>query len=402
MVTEAKNQIKRRTFMQATAGVSAAALAHAQKARAAHHEKIRLAILGCGGRGNWIAKLFNDHGGYEITAVADYFPERAKKCGDNFGVPANRQFGTLSGYKRAIELADVDAVAIITPPYFHPEQATLAVEADKHVYLAKPIAVDVPGVMTVEKTAETAKAKKLGFLIDFQTRANEAYIEAINRIQNGAIGEYTFGEAAYHANRLGVQEPNDGTPEGRLRNWVFDIPLSGDILVEQNIHSLDVMSWIMKTPPKSVSGLCGRKSRTDVGNCNDHFALLYQYPNDVGYTFTSKQYKDGTQDRGITCDIFGANGKATTKYAGDVIVYGKDFYRGKSANLYASGAINNIAEFHRQVTESDLNYDTVPESVRSHVTAIMGRIAAYEKRAVTWDQALKSSAMDADLKGLKA
>ena len=125
------------------------------------NEKIGLGLVGCGGRGVWIAKLFLKHGGYEISAVADYFEDRAAAAGDALGVPASRRFSGLSGYKRLLE-AGVDAVAIETPPYFHPEQAAAAVDAGAHVYLAKPVAVDVPGCHSIGKSGKKADGEKAG------------------------------------------------------------------------------------------------------------------------------------------------------------------------------------------------------------------------------------------------
>ena len=123
-------------------------------------------------------------------------------------------------------------------------------------------------IATTSASGSEATKKKLCFLVDFQTRANEFYVEAVKRIHSGAIGDMVFGESAYHTGRLGIKaEP--GTPESRLKNWVFDKALSGDIITEQNIHTLDVMSWIMNAPPLHVTGTGGRKVRTDVGNLQD-------------------------------------------------------------------------------------------------------------------------------------
>ncbi len=213
--------------------------------------------------------------------MADYFQDKVDAIGNKLNVPASRRFTTLSGYKKLLECTEVDAVVIQSPPYFHPEQAQAAVDAGKHVYLAKPIAVDVPGCQTIEASGKAATAKKRCFQVDFQTRANAHYVEAIRRVHEGAIGEYVFGEAITHTSQLGTQaEP--GTPGARLRNWVFDKALSGDIITEQQIHTLDVMSWVMNTTPLCATGTGGRKVRTHVGDCWDYFTVLFEYPNQVG------------------------------------------------------------------------------------------------------------------------
>ena len=156
-----------------------------------------MALFGCGGRGSWIADLFAKDGGYQFVATADYFPDRAAKVAQRVGVPAERAFSGLSAYKRALD-AKPDAVAIITPPYFHPEQAAAGVDAGCNVYSAKPIAVDVPGCLTIAETGQKAAASKRVMLVDFQTRANEFYREAVRRVHAGDIGPLVSGEAVYY------------------------------------------------------------------------------------------------------------------------------------------------------------------------------------------------------------
>ncbi len=162
------------------------------------NSRISLGLVGCGGRGTWIAELFRKHGGYEVTAAADYFKERVDAFGAAGGVPEARRFSGLSGYKRLLD-AGVDAVAIETPPYFHPQQAAAAVDAGVHVYLAKPVAVDVPGSLGIAESAAAAERKKKAFLVDFQTRTNPYFIEAVRRVHDGELGDIVFGEATYHA-----------------------------------------------------------------------------------------------------------------------------------------------------------------------------------------------------------
>lgn len=151
------------------------------------NSKINLGLIGCGGRGKWIGDLFLKHGGYNVTAVTDYFADRVNEAGDKFNVPASGRFTGLNGYRKLLE-QPLDAVVIETPPYFHPRQAADAVDAGKHVYLAQPIAVDVPGCRSVGDSGRRAADKRLCFLVDFQTRAWPAYQEAVRRVQDGMIG----------------------------------------------------------------------------------------------------------------------------------------------------------------------------------------------------------------------
>jgi myo-inositol 2-dehydrogenase/D-chiro-inositol 1-dehydrogenase len=367
--------------------------------------KVDLGIVGCGGRGSWIADLFQKHGGYNVVAAADYFPDRIEAFGERLGVPLARRFTGLSGYRRLLE-QKLDAVAIMSPPYFHPIQAADAVAAGKHVYLAKPIAVDVPGSMTVQESAAKATADRLCFLVDFQTRANELFIEALRRVHDGAIGRFAFGEATYHAEDPFVaqaQQARSDGPENRLRAWGLSRELSGDIITEQNIHTLDVASWVMGRPPLSAYGTGGRKFR-DVGTCWDTFSVVFQYADNVGITFSSRQFNgQGTRPEGIRNRMFGSEGVLETEYGGQVLIRGKQFYRGgQTSTIYQQGAVRNIAGFYDTIQQGDYNNATVGESVRSNLVTILGRTAAYQGRLVTWDDVLRSDErLVADLKGLK-
>ncbi len=392
-----KQEINRRNFL-AGAGATAAmafTIASPQIAKTyAANEKISLGLIGCGGRGSWIANIFKDDGNYQIVSAADYFQDRVDGVGNAHNVPAANRYTGLSCYKKMMEQKDVDAVAIISPPYFHPEQAAAAVEAGKHVYLAKPIAVDVPGSKSVEASSAKATTKKLAFLVDFQTRVDQYYVEAIKRVHAGALGALAFGESSYHSGRLGAQA-KPGTKEARLRNWVFDKVLSGDIITEQNIHTLDVMSWIMNSEPVSAVGTGGRKVRTDVGDCWDHFALTYEYANNVGITFSSRQFKGhGTQPGGIRNRMFGSKGTLETKYGGLTRILGtrENYYKGGSSpKIYLNGAVINIADFHKNVTEGDYSNATVAPSVRSNLVTILGRMAAYQGRKITWAELMRTN-----------
>ena len=162
------------------------------------NEKVDIGFIGCGGRGTWIAELFHKHGGYNIVAAADYFQDRLDDFGGKLNVKAEARYAGLAGYQRMLQ-QKLDAVVVESPPYFHPEHAAAGVAAGKHVYVAKPIAVDVPGCKTMEESGKKATSSGLCFLVDFQTRADQFYIEAIRRVHAGAIGKFAFGESTYHA-----------------------------------------------------------------------------------------------------------------------------------------------------------------------------------------------------------
>jgi myo-inositol 2-dehydrogenase / D-chiro-inositol 1-dehydrogenase len=368
------------------------------------NSKIALGLLGCGGRGTWIADLFEQHGGYRIVAAVDYFPDKVNPFGEKFNVPPERRYSGLLGYRRMLE-GKVDAVAIESPPYFHPEQAAAAVEAGAHVYLAKPVAVDVPGCRSIEESSGKASAKNRCFLVDFQTRTDPFYQEAIQRVHNGDIGPILCGEAAYWAGSPFVRQVEQlridpADPERRLRAWGVDRALSGDIITEQNIHSLDVATWIMDGHPLRASGTGGLKSRRE-GSCWDHFSVIFTFPENVIVTFASKQFGEGYDD--IICRIYGAKGVIDTHYAGNVAIWGKVPYQGgKSEGLYKDGAVRNIATFYENVTESRFDNPTTAPSLRSNLATILGRTAAYQQAEVTWEQLMKSEErLDPQLQGLK-
>jgi len=373
----------------------------------AANSKVTVGVIGCGGRGTWIGKLFKAHGGYDVVACADYFQDRVDNFGNQVGVAAKNRITGLKGYRKMIEL--VDAVAVESPPYFHPEQAAAAVDAGKHTYVAKPIAVDVPGCHSIGDSGKKASKKNLCFLVDFQTRADQFYMEALKRTRDGALGEMVFGEAIYHAGdpfkpMYDAWRSDPDGAENRLRSWGLDRVLSGDIITEQNIHTLDVMSWIMGQEPVSATGTGGRTFRP-VGTCYDHFALVFQYPNNVGITFSSRQSEGhGTQPDGIRNRMFGTEGVLETQYGGQVIVRGKHFYRGgKSPAIYKDGAVANIAQFHKDIVAGNCENPTVEPSVRSNLVTVLGRTAAYTGEKVMWKDLVRSKEkLDANLKGLKA
>jgi predicted dehydrogenase len=379
------------------------------------NSKIALGLIGCGGRGTWIAGLFAKHGGYNIAAVADYFEDKADAAGEKLGVPAARRFTGLSAYRRLLE-SKVDAVAIESPPYFHPEHAAAAVAAGKHVYLAKPVAVDVPGCHSVAESAKNATSRKLAFLVDFQTRATPAYQEVVKRVHDGQIGEIKSAEAAYEcdlyfAEMDAAYRKSKRDAAARLRAWAVDRVLSGDIITEQNIHALDVATWFLDAEPIKAIGMGGR-ARDFAGNCWDHFAVLYTFPGKPGagskesgeivLTFNSKQFGAAYND--IICRVYGTTGSADTHYGGKIFMRGaEEVFNAETNNIYADGAVNNIAAFHKSITAGDCANSTVAPSVRSNLTTILGRTAAYKQKQVTWAEMIKSNEkFEFETRGLKS
>ncbi len=369
------------------------------------NSKINIGIIGCGGRGQWVADFIAKDGRYNIVAVTDYFQDRVDTAGGKHNVPAKQRFTGLSGYKRLLE-QKLDAVAIETPPYFHPEQAAAAVAAGKHVYCAKPLAVDVPGCQSIAESGKKAAAKRLAFLVDFQTRAHPDYQEVVKRVHNGAIGKLVSVFSEYQTNLM-FQGADDSVrkdptnPEVRLRAWGVDRVLSGDVITEQNIHTLDVATWFVNADPVKAYGTGGR-ARPFVGSCWDHYAVLFFFPDGLVVNFSAKQVGFGYDD--IMCRAHGMNGTAETHYSGKVWLRNREeVFNGDTRNLYADGVVRNVATFYENITKGDFANATVAPSVRSNLTTILGRTAAYKHGEVTWAEMMKANEKwEADLKGLRA
>ena len=369
------------------------------------NSKVNLGVIGCGGRGSWIADLFAKNGNYNIVALADYFQDKVDAAGGKLGVPETKRFTGLSGYEKLLE-QNLDAVAIESPPYFHPEQAAAAVDAGKHVYLAKPVSVDVPGCQSVSSSGRKATEKKLAFRVDFQTRAMPAYQEVALRIQKGEIGKLVTVYAEYQTNLMfedqdALLRKDPHNPEVRLRSWGIDRVLSGDVITEQNIHSLDVATWLVNADPIKAYGTGGR-SRPFLGDCWDHFSVLLFFPDNVVVSFTSKQVGFGFDD--IMVRAHGTTGTAETNYGGKCWLHSRDdIFNGATDNIYQVGVEHNIASFYQEIIKGDFSNPTVAPSVRSNLTTILGRTAAYRGTEVTWTEMLKANERwECDLKGLRS
>jgi predicted dehydrogenase len=397
--------VSRRGFVAGVAALGAVVVKPEMVRATTANSKITLGLIGCGGRGNWIANLFNQHGGYQFVGAADYFADKAEATAARLKIPAAKAFTGLSAYKRLLDQKP-DAIVIESPPYFHPEQALAGVEAGSHVYCAKPVAIDVPGCLTIAEVGRKGTEKKRVVLVDFQTRANDFYREAVRRVHAGDIGPVASGEAVYYCGHTwsGPEafEKDPTNPELRLRAWGLDRVLSGDVITEQNIHALDVATWFLDANPLKAFGTCGKGGRGDRGTCNDHFGVVFSFPNNVMLSFASKQYGTGYDD--IGCRVFGPKGTADTHYFGVVMIRGEKSYKGgKLGNLYTEGAVRNIADFHAAVLKGDCANPTVAPSVRSNLTTILGRTAAYRKAEVTWDEMMRTAEkLDFPLAGLKS
>lgn len=400
-MTRSTPQIPRRSFLASAATAAAVTILKPSLAFGAEaNSALEIGLIGCGGRGSWIARLFAESGRYRLVACADCFQDKADAVGEKHRIDRSRRYTGLSGYKRLLE-GKLDAVVIETPPYFHPEQAAAAVDAGKHVYLAKPIAVDAPGCQTIARSGERATARKLVFLVDFQTRADANFRDAVGQVHKGAMGPLVMAEAWYPWSGGGRGVP-PATPEQQLRSWYYVLPLSGDFIVEQSIHALDLATWIINADPLRARGSGGRKVRP-ANSIYDHFAVTYWFPNDLVLSFTCIQSIPMVKDE-IRARVFGAGGYIDADYYSGVTLRGPETaVRATVGDLYSSGTVVNINEFYAAVTRGDCANPTVAPSVRSNLTAILGREAAYRRKELTLAALLKQGQkLEPNLKGLKS
>jgi len=247
--------------------------------------------------------------------------------------------------------------------------------------------VDAPGCLTVAEAGKRAEARKQVFLVDFQTRANEHFRNAVGLVHKGAIGKLVMVEAFYPWSGGGRGLP-PVKPEEQLRNWYYVLPLSGDFIVEQSIHSLDIATWIINADPVYARGAGGRTARP-AGSIYDHFAVTYGFPDDLMLSFTCIQSIPMIKDE-IRARAYGADGFIDVDYFGTVNLRGSEAaVRANVDDLYTSGVVVNINEFHAAILNGDYANKTVVPSVRSNLTAVLGREAAYRKTELTLASLIK-------------
>jgi myo-inositol 2-dehydrogenase / D-chiro-inositol 1-dehydrogenase len=355
---------------------------------------VEVGLIGCGGRGNWLAPFFPEYTGARITALADVVREHLDSTAKTLKVDGGRLYYGPDAYKELIA-STLDAVAIETPPYFHPEQARAAVEAGKHVYLAKPVAVDVPGCKSIVESGKKAAAKNLSFLVDFQSRSQPVFQEAAKRVHRGDIGKAELTQVLYYAGRPAPDKGKPGMDPGeqRVLNFYMDKVFGGDIIVEQNIHVIDMANWFLNAHPVKAYGTGGRAdwkgTKYDAGNAWDHFAITFWYPDDRVASFSSNQLTNSFSDLCVRC--FGIKGALDSHYGGLVRITGENVWRGaEKDDTFKGGAVENIKNFVASIRDRK-PFNNADTAVESNLTAILGRMSAYKHGMVTWDELMASN-----------
>ncbi len=366
--------------------------------------KFKIGLIGCGSRGHWITSFFRKHGGYEFHAVADYFQDRADRTGDALGVDKSRRFSGRSGYKRLID-SGVEAVIIKDVPYFYPEQAQAAVEAGCHVYMAKPIAVDVPGCLAIGALAKQATQKKRCFLVDYQLPTQPAAIEVANRVRGGALGR--MGTILSYGFGGGLADPPKGpTLESRLlrRAWYSDIVFGGDVILFFDIHIVDGVTWVVGKRPVSACGrsrICRPNPHGDRTDCAD---MVFEYDDGTLWTHVVHALNDNPDLPALSATFYGTEAIAHLQYGGKVYVRGgSKHYVGQIDSIYDDGVVRNVAEFYKNLTGGHFENPTVQRAVDGTLTGILGREAAARRCYLSMEQLLQENKkLEIDLSSLKA
>jgi myo-inositol 2-dehydrogenase / D-chiro-inositol 1-dehydrogenase len=363
-------------------------------------DTLKIGLIGCGGRGSGAAnQALKADPNVVLWAMGDIFKDKmdsslenlTKVHGPKVKVDEGRKFIGFDAFKKVLD-SGVDVVLLATPPHFRPEHLTAAINAGKHVFCEKPVAVDAPGVRKVLDAAKLAKQKNVSLMSGFCWRYHEPKRASFARILDGAVGDITAIYNTYDTGTLWSFPRVSGWTDAEyvLRNWTYYTWLAGDHIVEQAVHSIDMMAWAMGGKlPVSVVGTGGRQVRTDslFGNIFDHFSVVYDYDNGVKGFHHSRQQANcensylvqtlGTKGSAmVNCarnvhEITGAN---PWKYDG----VQNDMYQTEHNELFASirsGKLINDGEF----------------MAHSTLTAIMGRMAAYTGKRITWDEALNST-----------
>ncbi len=390
----------RRDFLKTaavTAGTAAMAanLTMLSNVHADGPDTIRVGLVGCGGRGTGAATQCVQGGdNVRLVAMGDAFRDRLDGARNNLmnnrnlagriEVPANRCFVGLNAYEQVI--ANCDLVILATPPGFRPTHIRAAVNARKHVFTEKPVAVDGAGVRTVLTAFGDANRHRLSCVAGTQRRYQTSYREAMQRLHGGDIGTITGGRCYWNQGALWhrARTPNMTAVEWQLRNWLYFTWLSGDHICEQHVHNLDVINWALDDHPDRAVGMGGRQVRTgpEFGQIYDHFAIDYEYPNGVHVLSMCRQIA-GCENN-VSEAIVGTRGSWTSQRRAITGVRPWAF-RERDNDPYQQEHVALIESIRAGRPINDLR-----KVAHSTLTAIMGRMSVYTGRAVTWEQALNS------------
>ena len=404
-----ESSVSRRQFLQSTStavigGSVLGSLATPHGVFADHHDELKIALVGCGGRGSGAAnQALNTYnqGPVKLVAMADAFRDRLdssfnnllKGHGDRVSVPEERKFDGFDAYKKAIALADV--VILATPPGFRPLHFEEAVKQGKHVFMEKPVATDSPGVRQVLAAAKTAKEKNLKVGVGLQRHHQAGYVETIKRLQDGAIGDIIAARAYWNGGGVWTRKRADlekqygrklTEMEYQMRNWYYFNWICGDHIVEQHIHNLDVVNWLKNSYPVKANGMGGAEVRIgpDTGEIFDHHCVEFEYA-DGSKMFSQCRHQRGCWNS-VSEHAHGSKGAAQinryTIHSNNAPPWRFD---GQGKNPYQQEHDNLFHAIRHNEPFNEAEY-----GAKSTMTAILGRMATYSGKSVEWDKALAS------------
>jgi len=392
--------LNRRTFVAAAAASPVILGATRAFAHLGSGPVLKVAVIGCGGRGT--GAMFNAINAgkssgctIEVVALADLFEERAVRANNALvengmkAISPDRVFTGFDAYKQACA-TDCDIVILATPPGFRSIHFKEATEKGKHVFCEKPVAVDGPGVRRFIESAALSRSKNLKVVAGTQRRHEACYVEGVGRIAKGDIGKVVAGRVYWNMGSLWNVAPDakKSDVENQVRNWLYHSWLSGDHIVEQHVHQLDVMQWVMGGHPELVRGVGGRQVRTDgslYGHIFDHFGLEFQYSGDR-FVFSMCRQQDGTE--GKVEELFHGTDGLARLHSGFAEITGRNAWKfsGKQVDPYTQEHIDL-----QNAIVKDIKLNEAEQVAHSTLCAIMGRMAAYTGQDVTWEQALNSN-----------
>jgi myo-inositol 2-dehydrogenase / D-chiro-inositol 1-dehydrogenase len=404
--TVAPHRESRRGFLGAgaTASIAAGLMVHSSRAAAEEKRELRLGIVGCGGRGGGaINDSLTINDGVKLVAMADLY---AKKCASlrqamiaahpgKVAVDDAKMYDGLDGYRRVLDDPAVDVVLLTSSPGFRPRHVREAVEAGKHVFAEKPACVDPAGYRVCLEAHDRAVAKGTAIVTGTQYRRQANYVGAVEQIRKGAIGHVLGATARYCAGSIWYRPRTEGMSDAeyQLNNWYHFIWLSGDQIVEQAVHNIDAMNWVMDANPVSAFGSGGRFTRPDDSELWDNMAIDYEYPGNRVVSFMCRQIPGALTDVGNV--IYGSEG---TCHIGAGNAGSQIHDRAGKKVWEQSGSIADAyKQEHKDLVDSIRAGKPIVElkaTADSSLTAVLGRLAAYTGQRVTWDFLTKESKLD--------
>jgi myo-inositol 2-dehydrogenase / D-chiro-inositol 1-dehydrogenase len=409
-------KLQRRTFLKQAAALSAFTILSPRIVFGTQaNSAVRIGIIGCGSRGTAVLTSMLQHTNTVVVAMADLFADQLQRAGAVFNqqnaakkfpaIKTSNMYQGSKAYLRLIENKDVDAVLISSPAYTHPEFLETAVAAGKNVYCEKPVSTDVAGCNRIVKAGEKLNGKQ-SVVIGFQIRHASPYVGMVKRIQEGAIGDVINGQLYYLSSATQFHDlKNVSDDEFRIRNHYLFRALSGDIILDQAIHMIDVCNWTLKGHPVQALGAGGNKSAYTVGDVWTNYQVVYQYPGNVNVTVHAT--KVGPQFGDVCCRFLGTKGFAEAHYSGGVFIKGDNQWdsgiaKGESkltpeqqaAGIFDSSLHDADPNKEKAFIDSIVSGKYLNETrsgADSTLAAILGRESALQKKEMTWDELIASN-----------